>query len=1005
MNLRAALLLIVAASAASARRLPIQIFTSAQGLPRNSVACLVPTRSGLLWLCTSEGLVRFDGSRFRVFDTTAGLPSRRIRDLVPSRNGGFWIVTDRGVCRLPAGSLVGEPCRLLAFDRLNSEYIGEFQNGALLESKSGETWVATTKILFRVSKDGRKLERAPLQLRPSEFVSALAETPSGALLITTGVSVLEWRPGFPARDLTGTGGNLLLPVSPEEAWVAGRGFYRFSLSSAAPSARRELGEPFRHFDTLLRRRDGSVWAAGSAVLGLPGLWRLGAGADGRPTILEAYSKADGLPSGAIYDLAEDTFGNLWGASRSGVFRLANSGFVTYDGGEIDPGGIRQILEDPAGRLCLLVAFGKRPGLLVKNGDRFQPVPIRIPASQTYFGWASNRLAVLTHDAEWWFALGQALLRFPRLNRTEDLMRIAPVGYGEHSPLGCREVFRAEEDSGGDMWIGCLGPDTLTRWERKSGHFHRWTAAEGWSGHPVTVIREGPRHSLWIGTYNDVARFRDGRFESFALTVGPPNPLVTDLLVDHAGRVWISTGNAGLFRCDNPSDPVPLFRSYTVREGLSSNATSGLVEDSSGLIYVGTVRALDRIDPEARIDSRRVRHFTSADGLPPIDGTVGYRDRRGHLWFGVPGGVAEFDPSKAVSGPPPEIYLSRIRVRGEDVPLPWEGGRSLSLNLAANRNQVEIEYAALDLRSPDSVRYQYRLSADSQWSEPVEQLSVNYASLPRGSVRFEARAIDADGHVSPSSAVMNLFVESPVWLQWWFLMAIAASLAGVGALLYRYRVRHLLAVERLRTHIATDLHDDLGASLSQISILSELARNESNSPALAEIAEIARSMANDMRDIVWAISPKHDRLDGLVHRMRRFAGDTLNGRNIGLSFETARLGGDAALPLEIRRPLYLVFKEAIHNVARHSGAAQAVIRVAHEDGCLKLVVEDDGRGFDPAKPYEGEGLASIARRMAEVGGRAHWDSTPGCGTRFEAMFPLRPRTRPHKYRGRPGGNGG
>ena len=174
--------------------------------------------------------------------------------------------------------------------------------------------------------------------------------------------------------------------------------------------------------------------------------------------------------------------------------------------------------------------------------------------------------------------------------------------------------------------------------------------------------------------------------------------------------------------------------------------------------------------------------------------------------------------------------------------------------------------------------------------------------------------------------------------------------------------------------------------------------------LADIAEIARGMVAEMSDIVWAISPKHDRFEGLVHRMRRFADDTLGGRNISLSFETARVAGDSTIPLEIRRPLYLVFKEAVNNVARHSGATRAAVRLEQDGPYLKLAVEDDGRGFDPARRYEGEGLVSITRRVRDIGGSAQWDSRPGAGTRFTAILPLRSRGAPHRLGGRWGGNG-
>jgi two-component sensor histidine kinase len=640
-----------------------------------------------------------------------------------------------------------------------------------------------------------------------------------------------------------------------------------------------------------------------------------------------------------------------------------------------------------------------PNIQVKQGDGFRLIPIRHPPSFTYFGWGWNQYVVPAHDGEWWVSTGQGLLRFPKLARDEDLSRTAPAVYDVRSPLGCKDVFRTFEDTTGDVWVACLEPKLqLTRWERKTGQFHHWSASEGWpEDHMTTVIREARPGTFWIGTVQSVVRFRNGRFEVFSLTNGRSWPGVRDLLLDRAGRLWVATHRFGIFRCDNPDATAPVFRSYTIREGLSSDAVSSLVEDDAGFIYAGGARGVDRIDPRAPIDAPRVRQFTVAEGLPDSEENTAFRDHHGHLWFGTLRGLAEFDPSKVTRQSPPEVYLMRLRVRGEDVPLPWEGVRTLTFDLAADRNQLEVEYAGLNLRSPESLRYQYRLGGvDRDWSNPVQQLSVNFASLPPGPFRFQVRAVDSEGQSSPRPAGFDAFVQAPLWRRWWFLAALTVLLATGVVILYNYRVRHLLAMERLRTRIATDLHDDIGASLTQISILSELARRGSASQVLLDIADIARGVVAEMSDIVWAVNPRHDRFEDLVHRMRRFASDVLGGADIELTFETEKLPPGLNVPLEARRPLYLIFKEAVNNVARHSSATETTIRLDHHQ--LIMIVEDYGCGFDPELHYSGEGLASIARRMRSLGGSAAWDSRPGAGTRFTAALPLALRTSLHELMG-------
>ena len=208
-----------------------------------------------------------------------------------------------------------------------------------------------------------------------------------------------------------------------------------------------------------------------------------------------------------------------------------------------------------------------------------------------------------------------------------------------------------------------------------------------------------------------------------------------------------------------------------------------------------------------------------------------------------------------------------------------------------------------------------------------------------------------------------------------------------------RLARLLAVANLRTRIATDLHDDIGASLSQIAILSEVAQSGADGPAprnattLSEIAGISRELVDSMGDIVWAINPEHDRVSNLSHRMRRFATDLLGGQGIALGFRSSAADDDPGIGANVRRQVYLIFKEAIHNAARHSGATRVDVELSAAGGALVLRVTDDGRGFEPSAPAEGNGLASMRRRARDAGGALELDSAPGRGTRLTLTVPL------------------
>jgi len=984
-----ALLLSVAAVLATAlelaaTRLPIQVFTTAQGLPRNSAACLVPDGNGLLWLCTSEGLVRFDGSEFRTFGREQGLPSSVVLDFLVSSRGGYWVLTDAGVCRLSPGSAIGDTCRMLPVDRLD----GELQPDGLVESPDGRIWMATDKALYRSSSDGRKLERTAPPL-PDDLIAGIGAAPDGQLLVSTDHAVYLWD-GHAYRNLSGPrvnecGYGQIQVAAARDIWVVGCNLYHIT---GWDSVRNLKVEPVLTQHAMparvLIRRDRSVWLAAP-----PGLQHWEMQPDGVLVEKEQFGTKDGLPYSWITRLAEDSQGNLWGATEGlGIFRILATGFRVYSSEEgLGSARIASIFEDNNGDLCVTTSaeVGSDPQsqFRVKNGERFDRVDFLRDPRFHGWGWGWNQVALQAHDGEWWFQTERGLYRFPKKPRPWDLNGLAPsFVYDRNTPLGEDEVFRIFEDSHGDVWISTDAPRfELVVWERSTGRFHHWTTAEGWpSNAGATEIRESASGAIWLGTPNSIVRFRHGRFDKVDM------PYNRDVYIDRAQRVWVATARNGVYRCDNPEAAVPVFGHYGAHEGLSSDSTRSITEDDSGLIYVGTVRAVDRIDPRAPIGGANILHFTAADGLPDADQNVAYRDKRGHLWFGTLKGLAEYDPAQSSVRTTPEVYIRRVRVRGEDVPQPWEGAKNFSLHLQSSKNQVEIEYAGIDLRSVASLRYQYRLSGvDTGWSQPSPRFNVNYANLPPGKRMFEVRAVGADGVAGNGTASLALDLDAPLLRRPWFFAAAALLLCATAYWLYSYRVGHLLAMERLRTRIATDLHDDIGSSLTQISVLTEIGGRDASRNVLSEVAVISRDMVDEMSDIVWAASPRHDRFDSIVHRMRRFAEDAMADGE--LVFDASQMPPDLRLPLELRRPLYLVFKEAVNNVARHARATRMVVRIAARDASIELAIEDNGCGFDPgASPY-GEGLASIRRRMKEISGAVAWHSAPGQGTRFQATLPL------------------
>ena len=466
------------------------------------------------------------------------------------------------------------------------------------------------------------------------------------------------------------------------------------------------------------------------------------------------------------------------------------------------------------------------------------------------------------------------------------------------------IFRVFEDSRGDIWISTFGNggNGLSRWQRSTGSLRHFSREPGFpDGASPTVFCEDRTGALWIGFYDGrLARYRNNRFQFFGPDDGITARHIDDIFTDHAGRLWIGTSR-GLTRIDDPPADHPRLTAITAAQGLSSNAIYSITEDLFGRLYVGTGRGLDRLNPDGLIE-----HFTTADGLALGQLVAALRDRQGTLWFGTTQGLSRWLPEPPQRNSPPPILIRGVRVRGIPQPISELGESAVPpFSLATNQNQLQFDFVSINFRPAEKRRYQYMLEgADTDWRS-TDQRSVNYASLPPRSYRFLVRAVDSAGTVSLAPATAAFTILPPYWQRWWFRLL---ALLGCGSLLYgahRYNLNRLLELERVRTRIATDLHDDIGASLSQIAILSEVLIQRSGgdqglSGQLSGMARSAREVLASMSDIVWAINPRHDHLRDLQQRMRRFASDMFAARNIEFVFRAPAADRDLKLSADMRR---------------------------------------------------------------------------------------------------------
>jgi signal transduction histidine kinase len=499
-------------------------------------------------------------------------------------------------------------------------------------------------------------------------------------------------------------------------------------------------------------------------------------------------------------------------------------------------------------------------------------------------------------------------------------------------------------------------------------------------HRASAFAEDRHGQIWLGMLDGgLVRFQSGKFQHFR-SPDAPSQGVRALLVDRRGRLWIAARRRGLLRVDDTSAANPVFSAYTRASGLSSDLIGALAEDLAGRIYAAGESLIDRLDP----DTGRLRTFTTADGV--LSGTLraAFRDRRGDLWFGGDQGLCRLQPREDRTDQP-IVLIHSIRVNGEDQPLSALGETApAELHLAPSQRRVQIEFGGFR----HDLLYQTRLSGvDQDWTSSSTSRSVDYLSLAPGRYELSVRAASPEGVLSSSPARVRFRIAPPIWQRWWFLLLGLTAAVAIAYAAHRIRVARLLAVERLRTRIATDLHDDIGASLSQIAILSEVGRQGSERDVLSRIAGVSRELLDSMSDIVWAVSPRRDRLTDLVHRMREFAADILIPRNIEFHFNAA--SSDLPLNPDVKREVLLIFKEAIHNALRHSSCRRVEVELGITSGWLVVRMQDDGVGIAGGgrQANGGHGLTNMQNRAARVGGTIEVTSGPGQGVTSELRVPL------------------
>ena len=1013
----------------------IDFWNADSGLPGNSATALAQTREGYLWLGTYDGLIRFDGIRFVKFDpsNTPALRHARVDRLFVDANGALWINTHDGslVCwrqGVFTREWEGESkidTRISMVSSSNGEEIFYAQTGTLLRREvrdgrtgpwqtirapgaafaatycvagSGEPWISSNDgRLWRVVAGRPEPVPTPTGLA-GQRIKFLTTDAEGRVWVGTEREIAVW---------SGTAFSRMTPVNGEPKidvtflhftrdggyWAVANGRLRKALG------RRWVCEPTsaRHLATAVpptlmaeEDRDGGVWFAhdGRGLLHLR-----------RDGTSRRFTPADGFATERVKCLLEDREGNVWvSVDRGGLARLRERRFrpLVLGRGQTTSAAV-SVQADRRGSVWF--------GTLGRGLGRFRAgVSDRIPLPPPASGQFVFSVFPDAHDRLWMSA------------DFEDLW-LLERGRVRRAPWPVHGIKSILVDRAGRVWLG--KKDGLSCLER--GSVRTFGLADGLPAIDVRALAEDTQGAIWVGCGDGtIYRYRNGAFQPFRVADSDATSPVWSLLADQDGAVWAGTHGGGLLRLKDGR-----FTRYTTQNGLLSDVVCQLIDDQEGRLWLGSRAGILRI-PKTSLEAVArgsqsalpSLSYGHADGLPPVE-CSGYqpsssRDAEGRLWFATTKGVFSVMPAQLRENPvPPSVLIEEVRVDGEPqspsaAPRQPAGPRDAEslLIIPPGKRYVELRYAGLSLTAPDKVRFRYRLEGlERDWVDAGLRHTAQYSYLYPRDYRFRVIACNSDGVWNEQGARLTLRVLPHFWEIWWIRGLAALIALGLTALSARQlasrrlrrdmaRLERQRAIEHDRTRIAKDIHDDLGAGLTQITLLSELVRSDRPQEAethLEQISDRACELTRAMDEIVWAVDPANDTLESLWGYLSHFTQEYLSLAGI-----QCRLDAPDQLPVlpltsEVRHNVFLAVKEALTNAVKHSAAKELALRIEAHAGSFSLIIEDDGRGFDPEsvtpnprgpRVASGHGLPNMAARMLSIGGRCTVRSEIGRGTRVE-----------------------
>ena len=992
-----------------------------EGLSQSSVVDIAVDNKGFLWFATQDGLNRFDGKEFvifkKTFDDITTASGSTTGKLAVGHQNDLWIVTsggklermnlhDQSITEVPVLNGVQLPpvsCIYPGSD--GSLWIGTEEKGLLIYNEP-------TKDLFHYTADS-----SSKVILAGNRVEDISKNKQGRIFVVTnlGVTVFDNKiSAITSHYLKDEKNNLAAcSVLAEDS----RGSIWFGTYGAG---------------LYLKKRNGTV----ERFTGFPGSQKI----------------SENL---TIFSILADQFNRIWIGTYGHGLYIVNQADSTItnilsDNKNSFSLGYNDVLiirKDIKGGIWVGTDGGG-----VSYYDRRLNNFTLVSSSNVGENVSVEQIRSLTMDDQgiiWIGTSNNGLTYMDQSGDKAETIHFSPYKKGINNP---DRIVSLLTDRDGDLWVGTQGNGLIIldpKTKRIKRQFYPDSNLQSTiPDHTIWCMHPADRSNIWIGTRHGglslinkktgvVKNYlqRTGNINSIAennvrkiisindsiLCIGyetkgvqffnikqnrfiniPPLDAywhseinIKTLFYKHP-ILWIGTLGKGIVAYNIVSKKVDLI---TEERGLPNHTIYGILPDQKGSLWISSNRGICRFTPPADLNKLDRSHFTLfsvEDGLQSNEFNTGayHRSETGLLFFGGIKGLNFFNPDKMViTKQPINTAIIHVTINNKA----YQGDTNIiykkSLYLKHNNNSLSFSFAALDFVSVNKLSYYYQLSDYEQtWINAGNRNYASYTNLPPGKYIFKVKASNDLPTSRDAVTTLSIHIAPPFWRTWWFILLSAVAFAGILYLLYRYRINQLIQLQKVRNRIATDLHDDIGSTLTNISILSELSRKniqdqQQTRNFLNRISEEVYFSNQALDDIVWSINTSNDTLAQTVARMRRYAAEMFDGANISYSLHLEEQFEHHKLNMDQRRDCFLLFKEAINNIYKHAHAKNVSIKVWIEKNHLIMEIKDDGTGFDTSELTTRNGIKNMHSRIKKWKGSIKIISAQGKGTSTELKFPL------------------